>query len=299
MKLNITHNRAFKTATLTALASLCLVNCNGGDYGKTATNDVANAKAALVAKQAVDTATTAGLAGSWNCNQAQSEKLYSDSCFNKELMIISPDLTTLTQVMEIDEQSDGAPTSSTNESGTEADCYFSRVSELKLTNSNSSTDFTAALSYGDHTLSDVNGSADLAPCQAAFADERAQAAAQAADAEKSKKHHKHDHVKAQTGDVVDIELSLQGANGENDELIVKVTKKGKKTLTNVYNRVDPSFDPSAPIPTMSGMPNPLPSLPAEAMPNIVVTHPSLTSMGMPNPLPSLPAQVLPSVSVSQ
>jgi hypothetical protein len=297
MKLNIAHNRNLKAVTLTALASLCLVNCNGGDYGKIATNQAANQKAALLAEKAVSTATAAGLAGSWSCNQAQSEKLYSNSCYNRELMVISSDLGTLTQIMEIDEQSDGAATSASNESGSEADCYFTRVSELKLTDSNSSTDFSAALVYGEHTLSDVNGSAELDACQAAFADEKAQAAAQAA--EKAKKHNKHDRVKAHTGSVVDIELSLQGANGENDELIVKITKKGKPTLTNVYNRVDPTFDPSAPAPIVSGMPNPLPSLPAEAMPNVVVTHPSLTSMGMPNPLPSLPAQVLPSVSVGQ
>jgi hypothetical protein len=279
MKLNIIHNRAFKTATLTALASLCLVNCNGGDYGKTATNDVANAKANLLAQKAVSAATAAGLAGSWSCNQAQSEKLYGNSCLNKELMIISADLTTLTKTMEIDEQSDGAPTSASNESGTEADCYFNQVNDLKLADSSTANDFTGSLVLGIHNLVDANGSAELDACQAAFASEKAQAAEEAAQTEKKpKKHEKREHVKAQSANLVNVELTLEGndGNGTNDELVLKVTKKGGKTFTTLYNRVDADFDPSAPIPVMSGMPNPMPSLAAPAAPIVIVAPPAPT-----------------------
>jgi hypothetical protein len=266
MKSRIARTQTAKIATATAFASIFLANCNGQNYDNNKNNNADNAKAALLAQQAEEAAGNAGLGDtSWICNQ----QLSSNNCLGQEQIYISKDLKSVSQVMEIDQNDATAQ-------GVKDQCFYSQDSTLDFNSSATASDFKASLIQGPREPMEVNGVAESAVCVNAYTAEEKQAAEEQAQEADKKHHKKHQGNELELApNVLHVEFSLSSINGSNSELTVIETKWDKKnqksvSITKVFVREQVLIEPA-----------PMPSLPPEVLPEVVLASPS------PSPSPAV------------
>jgi hypothetical protein len=240
MKSNLSVKKSLKLVTATAFCSVFLMNCNGSFDKPAPTGAAALAsqqKAAKTAKEAVADAQQADISGSWSCDSAQSEKVYNSQCRKKESLTISNDMTGI--LISREEQTDASPAENSDQSGLSSLnllCDLQQAGSLSLSNSISANDFSGQLSLSSPVL--IGDSVNVSDCQDIVA-----------------------NLKTKPISIA-IELALEAGNG-NELILTTTDKKGVKT-SRLYDRA------SAPNVNMSNLSNAMPSLPAEAAPNVVL-----------------------------
>jgi hypothetical protein len=241
MKSRIAHMQTLKIVTVTAFASIFLVNCNANNYDNSTNNNAANQKASLLAQQALNAAGAAGLAdSSWICNNDLTSQISGQSCNKQEQLYISKDLSIVSKEMEKDQPESSAA------NAPEVQCAYSQdLTKLRLASNPSAVDFLGSVNVGRHEQIESAGNAQLPACQSAYVNEEKQEENQE-NLDNQRKHHKRDgHTPAASANLANVEFSLSDSNGTNNELKVVITKKNMKTqlmevITNIYTR-EPSL----------------------------------------------------------